>query len=165
MRQIARIAASVAAAAMVVLFATSCDDDDDLTGPGPTVRVYTANVFGTNEQPNPTTDPGRGLAVFIDNTTRIDWTLTLDNITAVTMSHIHGPALPNANAGVIFDLYIPAAPTGALNDFTATGSITGSATVSLDSLRTLLNNGRAYVNVHTTPIPAGAIRGQIVRTN
>jgi len=164
MRHIVRIAAGVAAAATIVLIAASCDDDDDLTGPGPTVRAYTANMFGTNEV-GPTTNPGTGVAVFLDNTTQIDWTMTLDNITEVTASHVHGPALPNANAGVIFNLYIPAAPTGPLSSFTTTGSITGSATVSLDSLRTLLNNGRAYVNVHTTPIPGGAIRGQLVRTN
>jgi hypothetical protein len=161
-----RIAASIAAAATVVLFAASCDDDD-VTGPGPTQRVYTAVLFGTNEIPTATNEDGTGIAVFVDNTTQIDWTMTLDDISAVTMSHIHGPALPNANAGVIFNLYMPTAATGDLNNFTATGSITNttSATVSLDSLRTLLNNGRAYVNVHTTPLPAGAIRGQLVRTN
>lgn len=166
MRQIVRIAASVAAAATVVLFAASCDDDDDLTGPGPNVRTYSATLFSTNEVPTNTED-GTGVAVFVDNTTQIDWTMTLDNISAVTASHIHGPALPGVNTGVIFNLFIPATATGDLNNFTTTGTITSSssATVSLDSLRTLLNNGRAYVNVHTTPLPGGAIRGQLVRTN
>jgi hypothetical protein len=170
MRQIARIAAGVAAAATVVLFAASCDDDDDdILGPGTGPRTYMATAFGTQEvgangQLAPTGNPGTGVAVFVDRTTSIDWTLTLDNITEVTMSHIHGPALSNQNAGVIFDLFIPTAPTGPLNNFTRSGSITGSATVSLDSLRTLLNGARAYVNVHTTPLPAGAIRGQITRT-
>jgi len=165
MRQIVRIAASAAAAATVILFAASCsEDDDDPTGPGPGVRAYSATMFGTNESPT-NASVGTGFAIFIDNTTQIDWTMTLDNLTAVTASHIHGPALPNANAGVIFNLYIPAAATGALNSFTTTGTITSSATVSLDSLRTLLNNGRAYVNVHTTAIPGGEIRGNLVRTN
>ena len=165
MRHIVRIAAGVAAAATIVLIAASCDDDDDLTGPGPGVRAYSATMFGTNENPSNAT-LGVGSASFIDNTTQINWTMTLDNITAVTASHIHGPALANVNTGVIFDLFIPATPpTGDLNNFTASGTITGSATVSLDSLRTLMNNGRAYVNVHTSAIPAGAIRGQIVRTN
>jgi CHRD domain-containing protein len=165
-----RLVAGIAAALLVTAFVVSCDDDDDITGPGANVRVYTANAFGTQEvgangQLAPTGNPGTAVAVFVDNTTRIDWTLTLNNITAVIQSHIHGPALPNANANVIFDLYIPATATGPLTNFTTTGSITGSAAVSLDSLRTLFNNGRAYVNVHTTPIPAGAIRGQVVRTN
>jgi hypothetical protein len=166
MRQLARIAAGVAAAT-VILFAASCDDDDEddgILGPGTGPRVWTAVAFGTNEVPA-NTSAGRGFATFVDRTTSIDWSLTLDDIDQVILSHIHGPALPNANAGVIFDLFIPPAATGPLNNFTRTGTITGSATVSLDSLRTLLNNGRAYVNVHTTPIPAGAIRGNIIRTN
>lgn len=165
MRHLVRIAAGVAAAATIVLIAASCDDDDDLTGPGPTERIYSASLFSSNEVGTGSTDTGRGLAIFVDNATRIDWTLTLDGITAVTASHIHGPALPGSNVGVIFNLYMPSPPTGPLDNFTATGSITGSPTVSLDSLRTLFNNGRAYVNVHTTPFPGGAVRGQVVRTN
>jgi CHRD domain-containing protein len=161
MRNIVRLAAGAAAAAIVIVFAASCGDDNS-TGPG--VRTYTATLFATNEVA-PTASTGTGIAFFVDNTTQIDWTLTLDDITEVTMSHIHGPALPNANAGIIFNLYVPAAATGSLNDFTTSGSITGSPSVSLDSLRTLFNNGRAYVNVHTTTLPAGAIRGQVVRTN
>ncbi|HWL39271.1 MAG TPA: CHRD domain-containing protein [Gemmatimonadaceae bacterium] len=166
MRQIARIAASVVAAASVVLFAVSCDDDDDdgILGPGTGPRVWTAVAFSSNENP-PNSSSGRGFATFVDRTTSIDWSLTLDDIDEVILSHIHGPALANANAGVIFDLFIPPAATGPLDNFTRTGTITGSAAVSLDSLRTLLNNGRAYVNIHTTPLPAGAIRGNIIRTN
>jgi hypothetical protein len=171
MRQIVRLVAGVAAAATIILVAASCrDDDEGVTEPPVSPRVYTAVAFGSNEvndagQPAPTGNPGRVLAVFVDRTTQIDWSLRFDNIEQVTMSHIHGPALPNQNAGVIFDLFIPPAPSGALNGRVETGTITGSATVSLDSLRTLLNASRAYVNVHTTPLPAGAVRGQIVRTN
>lgn len=164
MRKTVRIAAGVAAAVAVVAFAINCGGENGATGP--TVRTYTATLFNTNEVP-PNTSAGTGVAVFSDNTTSIDWTLTLDGITAVTMSHIHGPALPGVNAGVIFNLYIPSAATGDLHNFTTSGSIdnTTSATVSLDSLRILFNKGSAYVNVHTTPLGAGAIRGQIVRTN
>ena len=169
MRQIARLATG-AAAATVMLFAASCDDDDDITGPGVGARTYMATAFGTQEvngatgQLAPTGNPGTGVAVFVDRTTSIDWTLTLDNISEVTGSHIHGPALSNQNAGVIFNLFIPTSPTGPLSNRTETGTITGSATVSLDSLRTLLNGARAYVNIHTSANPAGAIRGQITRT-
>jgi len=161
-----RFAAGVVSALLLSTLVAGCDDDDDDGLVGLSQRVYTATMFGTNEIPA-NTSAGIGSAIFIDNTTQIDWTMTLDNISEVTASHIHGPALPNANAGVIFNLYIPPAPTGALNNFTASGTITSGTNpnVSLDSLRTLMNNGRAYVNVHTTPIPAGAIRGQIVRTN
>ncbi len=35
--------------------------------------------------------------------------------------------------------------------------------VSGDSLRTLMANGNAYVNVHTAKYPGGEIRGQVVK--
>ena len=38
-----------------------------------------------------------------------------------------------------------------------------SSTVSGDSLKVLLNNGAAYINVHTAAHPGGEIRGQIVK--
>jgi len=166
MRHVIRIAAGMATAAAVVLFAASCDDDDDGDILGPGVRTYQANLFGTNEVP-PRAEDGTGVATFIDRGDRIDWTLTLDDITAVTMSHIHGPANPDGNAGVIVDLYMPATPTGELNNNTVTGSFTttnSNQTVTIDALRTHLNSTRAYVNVHTTEFPGGAVRGQIIRT-
>jgi hypothetical protein len=162
-----RIAASVATAAAVVLFAASCDDDDDGDILGPGVRTFQANLFGANEVPTPRAEDGIGVATFIDRGDRIDWTLTLDDITAVTASHIHGPANPDGNASVIVDLYMPAAPTGELNNQTFTGSFTttnAGQAVTIDALRTHLNSTRAYVNVHTTEFAPGAIRGQIIRT-
>ncbi|MEX2109874.1 MAG: CHRD domain-containing protein [Gemmatimonadaceae bacterium] len=167
MLHIVRIAAGVATAAAVVLFAASCDDDDDGDIFGPGVRTYQANLFGANERPNGTTEDGTGVAIFIDRGDRIDWTLTVDDITAVIASHIHGPANPDGNAAVIVDLFMPAAATGELNNHTVTGSFTATNSnqnVTIDELRTHLNSTRAYVNVHTTEFAPGAIRGQVIRT-
>jgi CHRD domain-containing protein len=165
MRKTVRIAAGVAAAVAVMAFAISCGGENN--GLGPNTRTYTATLFASNEVSPASISAGTGVAFFVDNTTSIDWTLTLDGISEVTMSHIHGPALPGTNAPVIFNLFIPSAATGTLDDFTASGRIdnTTNPAISLDSLRTLFNNGRAYVNVHTTPVLTGAIRGQVVRTN
>jgi len=167
MRHVMRIAASVATAAAVGLFAAACDDDDDGDILGPGVRTYQANLFGPNEVPTPRAEDGIGVATFIDRGDRIDWTLTLDDITAVTMSHIHGPANPDANASVIVDLYMPTTPTGEINNQTFSGSFTATNTtqaVTLAQLRTHLDATRTYVNVHTSEFPGGAIRGQIIRT-
>jgi hypothetical protein len=167
MRHVMRIAASVATAAAVVLFAAACDDDDDGDILGPGVRTYQANLFGANEVPTPRAEDGIGVATFIDRGDRIDWTLTLDDITAVTMSHIHGPANPDANASVIVDLYMPTTPTGEISNDTFSGSFTATNTgqaVTLAQLRTHLDATRTYVNVHTSEFPGGAIRGQIIRT-
>lgn len=167
MRQVMRIAARVATATAVVLFAASCDDDEDGDIFGPGVRTYQANLFGANEVPTPRAEDGIGVATFVDRGDRIDWTLTLDDITAVTASHIHGPANPDANAPVIVDLFMPATPTPVLNNHTVTGSFTATntgQTVTIDQLRTHLNATRTYVNVHTSEFPGGAVRGQIIRT-
>ena len=167
MRNIARIAAAAAAAA-TLMFVPACDDDeddDDLLGPG--LPTYEAHLFGIHERPTGTTEDGVGFARFIDRGDRIEWTLTLDNISAVNASHIHGPANPDANAGVIVDLFMPPVATGELDNRTESGSFTATnsnQTVTMDALRAILNTTRAYVNVHTTQFPAGAIRGQIIRT-
>jgi hypothetical protein len=58
------------------------------------------------------------------------------------------------------------APTGTIASgaIDLRGSITfNNSTVSGDSLRSLLESGSAYVNVHTATFPAGEVRGQLAR--
>jgi hypothetical protein len=136
-----------------------------------------ANLNTAAEKGNPPfTQTSSGVATFVDLGTEIEWTLNLTNVTAVTLSHIHlgdehAVAIPPATtdpaatgAGpVIINLFLPNGPTGTVNGEVAHGSITNAnnANVSLDSLRVLFNNGRAYANVHTSAHGAGEIRDQI----
>jgi hypothetical protein len=69
-----------------------------------------------------------------------------------TASHIHAPAPPGQNAGVILGLTV----TGGSN-----GTITGGGTLSPENTQHLLD-GNAYVNLHSTFRAGGEIRGQIV---
>lgn len=138
-----------------------------LTGCGsgstaPTSRRYVANLTAANEGAG-RTSPGSGVATFVDRGSEIDWTLSLTNMTGVFASHIHGPAAAGVSAGVIFNLFLPVGSSGTLNGVVATGSLTSASngSVSLDSLRTLFNNGMAYVNVHTSANQAGEIRDQV----
>jgi hypothetical protein len=41
--------------------------------------------------------------------------------------------------------------------------VSGSSSMTGDSLLALFNSGNAYTNVHTVPFPAGEIRGQIIK--
>ncbi|MBI1950182.1 MAG: CHRD domain-containing protein [Acidobacteria bacterium] len=69
-----------------------------------------------------------------------------------TAAHIHGPAQPGTNAGVI----VPLAAIGG-----ASGTVTGGGTLTPALVQAMLD-GLTYVNVHTQLRPGGEIRGQIV---
>jgi hypothetical protein len=161
MRRTVGTAAGIVGAAAIVLIAASCGSSTE-----PTNKTYVATLIAANEGANHTS-PGSGVATFVDLGNEIDWTLNLTNMTAVIASHIHGPAPAGTNANVIINLFIPNVATGTVTGEVAHGSITNAnnANVSLDSLRTLFNNGNAYVNVHTTANPGGEIRDQVHPSN
>jgi hypothetical protein len=161
MRRTVRIAAGVAAAVVVTVFAVSCGTSSTSAGP----PIYTATLVGMNEVP-PTTSTATGTATFTDNTTSINYILSVSSMTAITQSHIHvGPA--GCACPVIINLFIANRATGTVSGVIATGTITAAnnSQVSLDSLRVLFNNSNAYVNVHTSANPGGEIRGIVVRSN
>ena len=167
MRRTVRIAAGVAAAVAVTAFAISCDDST-----GPTPKVYVANLNTAAEQNAAITTGASGTVTFVDNGTSIDWTMELNNVTNMTVSHIHRGTAANVGttAGpVIYNLFLPnqPPPTGTLNGFVQGGQLTNAnnSGISLDSLRVLFNNGNAYANVHTSAFPAGEIRDQIHPVN
>jgi hypothetical protein len=161
MRRTVRNAATVASAAMLVLFAVSCDDDDIAGLDDPD---YTATLIAANEVNPPSTATGTGVATFEDRGTHFEYTLSVTGLTGVSASHIHGPAAAGANASVIINLFTPNGNTGAVNGVIATGIITdaNNPNFTVAALRTMIDAGNAYVNVHTAQFPAGAIRGQIV---
>ena len=158
MRRTVRLAAGIIGAAVIATIGVSCDDDPT----APTNNTYVAILSPANEVP-PRTTTGTGVATFVDNGAVIDWTLELTGMTAVTASHLHGPAAVGVNTGIMINLFIPNVPTGTVNGIVAQGTITNAnnANVSLDSLRTLFNNGNIYVNVHTSANPPGEIRDQV----
>jgi hypothetical protein len=162
MRRTVGIAAGIIGAAAIVGVAVSCGSDTT----GPSAKTYVANLSPANEVPAKTTT-GTGVATFVDNGDVINWTLSLTNMTGVVASHIHGPAVTGVNANVIINLFLPNVATGTLNGVVASGTITNAnnGNISLDSLRTLFNNGNAYVNVHTSVNPGGEIRDQVHPSN
>ncbi|MFN2635773.1 MAG: CHRD domain-containing protein, partial [Gemmatimonadaceae bacterium] len=151
MRRTVGITAGVVSAIALVLVAASCGDSTSSKA-----AIYTATLAGANERPQ-VTSAGTGTVTFVDLGSEIDYTLQFDGLTNVTMSHIHGPADVNTSTGVIYNLFIPNTATGAARSITVTGELTNAQNqnVSLDSLRTLFNNGKAYVNVHTSANPSG----------
>lgn len=148
------------------LFAGACEDDDDVTGPQQ--EQFTATLTGQAERPNPVTTTATGTAAFtVTGGNTINYTINVNNLAGVTGAHIHGPAGTEANAGVLATLHSTVI-AGTTNGLLAQGSLTaGSAQlatgITVDSLVTLMRNGNAYVNVHTSANKPGEIRGQIRR--
>lgn len=145
---------------------TACESDGD-------VRArYSATLSGSAERPNPVTTNGTGTFTATLNSSNIlSYNVQFSGLGSnVTLGHIHGPATVDQAVGFLVDFSVPT-----LGRTLTTGVTTGSAvgtvdlntqittTVSGDSLLTLLNNGRTYVNIHTAQNGGGEIRGQIMR--
>jgi hypothetical protein len=115
------------------------------------MQVYEATLAGTQEVPPVTTTAtGSAEARYNPATSMLSWRVTYSGLSgAVTGAHIHGPAGPGQNAGVV----VP---------FTnvATSPITGEARITPEQLGQL-SSGQWYVNLHTAANPNGEIRGQL----
>jgi hypothetical protein len=84
----------------------------------------------------------------------LTWTVDYSGLSGpATAAHIHGPADPGANAGIVIPF------TGNL-----ASPIKGSATLT-DAQMAQLEAGKWYVNIHTEANKPGEIRGQLVRAS
>lgn len=141
-----------AALAAAVLAVAGCGSMSMSGGKPPAgTDVYEATLSGTQEVP-PNTSGGTGKAeVQVDTSTyKVKWRVTHSGLSGpATAGHIHGPAAPTANAGVVVPF------TGDMN-----GTITGEGTLTPAQYADLAA-GLYYVNLHTTRNPAGEIRGQL----
>ena len=85
--------------------------------------------------------------------TKLTWKLTWAKLTGpAAAAHIHTGAM-GKSGNVIVPLCTPCG--------NATGSKSGTATISASLLKTIQKHG-TYVNVHTAKNPNGEIRGQLV---
>ena len=122
---------------------------------GPT-RAETMNFKATldakSEVP-PTKSKGTGQATFTYNTAskELTWNITYSGLSGpATGAHIHGPAEPGKNAGVVVPF--PAAKS----------PIKGSKVLTEAQAKDLMA-GKYYVNIHTAANKDGEIRGNITK--
>ncbi len=135
-----------ACAALLVAGAAGCAQ---MRGSGQ--QLFDAGLTGAQEVP-PVSTPASGTADMRYNTgtNMLSWSVTHSGLSGpVTGAHIHGPAGPGQNAGVV----IPFTNLGA-------ATITGEARITPEQL-TQLASGQWYVNLHTARHPGGEIRGQL----
>jgi hypothetical protein len=121
--------------------------------PSQKVDIFEATLSGSQEVP-PVASSGTGQAEvqFNTHTNVITWKVTYTGLSApATAGHMHGPADPGQNAGVV----VPFANVTAQ-------PITGQATLNAAQVADLVA-GRWYVNIHSTAHAGGEIRGQLRR--
>ena len=119
--------------------------------------TFKADLKGSSEvPPNQTTGSGTVTMTFDPATKMLSWTGSYSGMTGpVTAAHIHGPAEPGKNAGVVLWLSTKGAPFPS--------PFMGSATLT-DAQVSDLMAGQYYVNVHTKANPGGEIRGQLEKS-
>jgi hypothetical protein len=118
----------------------------------------TYSVFLNSAQENVSTNlsPATGsgtMTLNLDNTITysISYSLLEGDYSA---SHIHGPAAPGVNAGVLFNLVNVAIDTHS-------GTLTGTTPALTPAQISDLNSGLYYANIHSSVHVGGEIRGQI----
>lgn len=120
-----------------------------------TAKAETFYAYLSSAQEVPTNaSAGTGYArvVLNESAGTISFTVVFRNLSsAQTASHIHAPAAIGVNAPVVINF-------GAVGG--TTGTITGTASITAGQIADLRAH-RGYVNVHTSGIPAGEIRGQL----
>jgi hypothetical protein len=114
-------------------------------------ELYQASLDGRQEVPAVATGGSGQARVEVDASGLMRWSVDYEGLSGpVTAAHVHGPAGPGQNAGVLIPLAVPAGGT----------SFSGQARITPEQL-TQLASGQWYVNLHTARHPAGEIRGQL----
>ncbi|HEX7385300.1 MAG TPA: CHRD domain-containing protein [Burkholderiaceae bacterium] len=112
---------------------------------------FGATLSGAAEvPPNDSAGSGNARVEFDKASNVLRWTVTYAGLTGpATAGHIHGPAMPGQNAGVVVPFKGGVA-----------SPIQGEATLTPEQVADLMA-GRWYVNLHTAAHPGGEIRGQL----
>lgn len=122
---------------------------------GPTKGGATASLSGAQEVPPADPDGtgkfGANLDVALN---RVCYGLQVSNITPAFAAHIH-QAPAGSNGPIVVDLVAPASGSSG-------GCASPRATAPANTIQNIINHpSQYYVNVHNTPYPGGAVRGQL----
>jgi len=120
----------------------------------PAMMTWKAHLTAKDEvPPNASAATGDGTFTLNTATNELTWDVTFSGLSGPALAaHIHGPAAPGVNAGVLVAFDPPKAPAG---------EIKGS-NVILASQVADLKAGKWYVNIHTAANKGGEIRGQLM---
>lgn len=130
-------------------------------------QEYIATLTGAGEIP-PIISNATGVANFElnDDADTISYSIEVEDIEGATMAHIHQGSV-NENGDAVVLLFNGTEPTdleeGTLEegDFTSEDFVGPLQGQNMSDLVNLIQNGQAYVNIHTESNPPGEIRGTI----
>jgi CHRD domain len=128
-------------------------------------QSFSAELSGGDEVP-PVDTNATGIANFQNNVQTVNYQLSVSDLVNVTQAHIHRGE-EGENGKIVVTLYNTTMPTGPMSGLLSQGNITAAnlegplAGQQLTDLISIMDNGTAYVNVHTKDFPMGEIRGQI----
>jgi hypothetical protein len=122
-----------------------------------TLVTYLLTMDGAQEVPGGTGDPNgtaMGTIDIDDSNGMISWNFTYADIdTPLSAMHIHNAPV-GSEAGPFVDLGVgTSGGAGTLISFTTTSTANAAAIIS--------NPTDYYINIHNTPFPDGAVRGQL----
>jgi hypothetical protein len=115
------------------------------------VHPLQATLDGLQEVP-PNASPATGFAsLFLDDVANtLTISLTFGGLLgSQTAAHVHGPAAPGSNAGILVGLPL--------------GTFVSQVLPITDTIEGHVLAGLTYINVHTPVFPGGGIRGQVVQ--
>ena len=134
-------------------------------------QEFDARLDGASEVPAVQTSASGFAELEVeDNGNRVEYDIYVSGIDSVTQAHIHQGS-SNQSGPVVASLFNASTLTGLITGDLTEGSITSANLVGplqgrqLSDLIALMQNGEAYVNVHTEQNPDGEIRGTIVVDN
>jgi CHRD domain len=129
-------------------------------------QSFHAKLTGKDEVP-PKNTKATGTAEFtVTGTDSMKYKVSVTDMEKVTAAHIH-KGKPGENGPVVATLFKTNSPSARTNGDLSQGTITSAklegplAGKHLGDLINMINNGNAYVNVHTQANPNGEIRGQM----
>ena len=130
-------------------------------------QKFTAKLTGKEEVP-PKDTKASGTSEFnlSSDGKKMTYVVNVKDMDKVTQAHIHS-GKTGENGPVVVWLFNATTPTGPKSGVLSQGSFTSSELVGplkgkqMSDLVKLINDGQAYVNVHTEANPMGEIRGQL----
>lgn len=136
--------------------------------------LFTARLTGSAERPEPVATRSFGTATIrVDpRGHKMDVDVTVNSIENLESAHIHLGSVNEAGP-VVVQLYGPAETVGRERGRLFTKTVTagdiieptpsgeGGSEITLSDLLQEMQEGNAYINLHTTAHPSGEIRGQI----